>query len=279
MALIKEVEYHGRNHSLYTLPKRYTLQQQTQTCILAAQKSLEDKLKEFENHLTLHNNALITLRGAQLSQWAHEITNFPIEHDSHHLADIVSEFLHNAGQTQMITQCETLETDVGNFAQQQLMYIQTCLDLLNQYGGIACLYPLSYREKHRSICYVKWCKKLLESKSLDACMEVLTEYNIIFSPETVNNPLTQQVITFSYQLQTLLNDANVKMQKTFERLGIEGASERLDKNYNDAKGSINNFLRNEKGGSKAFECVTISALCGLNKRYLTMETAAASAGK
>lgn len=278
MALIKEAEYHGRNHSLYTLPKRFTLQQQTQSCIQGAQKALEDKLTEFESQISLHNTALTTLRGAQIAQWAHEITNFPLEHDSHKLADIVSDFLHNAGQANMITQCEQLESDVANLAQQQLMCIQNCLDLLNQYGAIACLYPLSYLEKHRSVCYVKWCKKLLDLKSIEACHEVLTEYNIIFSPETVNNPLTQQVITFSYQLQGLLNDANVRMQKTFDRLGMEGTPERLDKSYNDAKGSINSFLRNEKGAAKAFECVTISALCGLNKRYLTMETAAASAG-
>lgn len=275
---MKEAEYHGRNHSLYTLAKRFSLQQQTQGCIQGARKALEDKLAEFENHLSLHNAALGTLRGAQLAQWAHEITNFPLEHDSNRLADIVSDFLHNAGQSQTITQCEQLESDVANLAQQQLIYIQSCLDLLNQYGAIACLYPLSYLDKHRSICYVNWCKKLLDSKAIETCHEVLTEYNIIFSPETVNNPLTQQVITFSYQLQALLSELNVRMQKTYDRLGLEGVPERLDKNYSDVKGSINNFLRNEKGASKAFECVTISALCGLNKRYLTMETAAASAG-
>lgn len=281
MALIKEAEYHGCNHSLYTLAKRFALQQQTQNHIQGARKALEDKLAEFENNISLHASALATLRGAQLAQWAHDIANFPLEHDSHRLADIVSDFLHNAGQAQTITQSEQLETDVAQLAQQQLMYIQNCLDLLNQYGAIACLYPSSYLEKHRSLCYVKWGKKLLESKNIDTCHEVLTEYNIIFSPETVNNPLTQQVITFSYQLQGLLSEVNIRMQKTYDRLSVDGAPEpgsRLDKAYTDAKSSINNFLRNEKGSTKAFECVTISALCSLNKRYLTMEAAAASAG-
>lgn len=280
MALIKEAEYHGRNHSLYTLPKRFTLYQQTQGCLQNARKALEEKISEFENNSLMHSSALSKLRGPQLTQWLQEL-NFPLDHDNHRVFDVIKDFLQNAGQTSMITQCEQLEADVAQLAQQQLIYIRTCLDLLSQYGAIAGLYPSTYLEKHRSVCYVKWCKTLLESKSVETCHDILTEFNIIYSPETVNNPLTQQVVTFSYQLQTLLNETNIRLQKSYDRLTVEGipdSGSRLDKTYNETKSSISNFLRNEKGASKAFECVTMTALCALNKRYLTMEAAAASAG-
>lgn len=280
MALIKEAEYHGRNHSLYTLPKRYTIYQQTQNCLQNAQKALEEKITEFEKNIMLHSSALVELRGSQLSQWIQEL-NFPIDPDNHKIFDIVKDFLQNAGQMNMVTQCEQLESDVAQLAQQQLMYIRTCLDLLSQYIAIASLYPCTYLDKHRSVCYVKWCKKLLETKTVEMCHEILQEFNIIYSPETVNNPLTQQVVSFSYQLQSLLNETNIRLQKSYDRLTNEGMSDsgsHLEKTYNDCKSSINSFLRSEKGAAKAFECVIMSALCALNKRYLTMEAAAASAG-
>lgn len=280
MALIKEAEYHGRNHTLYTLPKRFTLYQQTQSCLQSARNALEEKITEYENHLTAHSTAMIALRGNQLAQWVQEL-NFPLEHENHKIFDIIKDFLYNAGQTTKISQCELLEAEVTQLAQQQLIQIRTCLDLLSQYSTVAGLYPASYLEKHRSKCFIKWCKHLLDTKSVDSCLDVLGEYNAGYSLETANNPLTQQVVSFSYQLQTLLNETNMRLQKSFDRLNAEGVPDpgsRLDKAYTEAQASIHTFLKSEKGATTAFECVNITALCALNKRYLTMEAAAASAG-
>lgn len=43
------------------------------------------------------------MRGPQLAQWLTEL-NFPMDKDSHMVFDLVTEFLQNAGQSQMILQ-------------------------------------------------------------------------------------------------------------------------------------------------------------------------------
>jgi hypothetical protein len=114
---------------------------------------------------------------------------------------------------------------------------------------------------------------------LHSCHEVLTQFHSLFSPETINKPLSQQVIAFAYQLQTSLAEANAHLKKSYECLAAEGLPEacvRLESAYNEACAGISAFLRGEKGAALALECVNIVALCSLNKRYLMMEAAALS---
>lgn len=113
-----------------------------------------------------------------------------------------------------------------------------------------------------------------------SCHEVVAQFHSLFSPETVNNKLSsQQVLTFSYQLKASLAEANARLKKSYECLAAEGLPEagvRLDAAYNEARARINAFLMGEKGAAMALECVNITALCALNKRYLMMEAAALS---
>ncbi|XP_044735996.1 serine/threonine-protein kinase SMG1 isoform X2 [Chrysoperla carnea] len=282
MAIVKEAEANigTGKHSLFTLPQRYQTYKRTYEAFNLAKKNLDDKIEDCEKHTKLHVVALAAIRGPQLSQWIQEL-NFPIDHENHLVFDLIKEFLQNAGQSSMITQCEQSEVELATLAQQQTVLIRSCLDLLSQYAAVASNYPTSSLEKHRSICYLKWCQILRDTKSVDVCHEVLAQFNSVFAPETANNPLVQQVVSFSYQLQTIVNDANLKLKKSYDRLTAEGipdSGSRLDQTYIEAKNSIQTFLRLEKGAIKAFECVNITALCALNKRFLMMEQAAASAG-
>lgn len=91
--------------------------------------------------------------------------------------------------------------------------------------------------------------------------------------------MSQQVVAFSYQLQTSLAEANARLKKSYECLAAEGLPEacvRLESAYNEARAGISAFLLGEKGAALALECVNITALCSLNKRYLMMEAAALS---
>lgn len=114
----------------------------------------------------------------------------------------------------------------------------------------------------------------------NSCHEVRAQFHALFSPETINNkPLSQQVLAVSYQLQTSLAEANARLKKSYERLAAEGLPEsgvQFEAAYNEARVGISAFLRGEKGAAMALECVNITALCALNKRYLMMEAAALS---
>ena len=113
-----------------------------------------------------------------------------------------------------------------------------------------------------------------------SCHEVVAQFQALFSPEALSNKsLGQQVLSFSYQLQASLAEANLRLKKSYELLTAEGLPEagvRLEAAYSDARAGINAFLRGEHGASVALECVNITALCALNKRYLMMEAAALS---
>ncbi|XP_015595300.1 serine/threonine-protein kinase SMG1 [Cephus cinctus] len=280
LALVKEAQAMGRNHALYTVVKRYNTFKRARDAHEKAKAGLKEKIEECEKHINMHNIALTAVRGPQLGQWLAEVGT-PTTQDDHLVFDLVKEFLQNAGQSQMIVQCEQSENELTQLATQQSILIRSCLDLLSQYSAICSLYPISTMSQHRSVVYHAWANKLLATGTVEACHEVISQFETNFDPMTVNNPQVQQVVTFSYQLQTILAESNEKLKKSYERMVMEGLPEslsRIDKSYSESRIQITNFLRREKGAERALECVNITALCALNKRYLMMEGAAKCAG-
>lgn len=207
-----------------------------------------------------------------MGQWLAEVGN-PANQEDHLVFDLVKEFLQNAGQSQMIVQCEQSENELTQLAMQQLMMIRNCLDLLSQYSAICNLYPISMMAQHRTVAYHNWSNKLLITGTVETCQEVIAQLEVDVS----NNSQVQPIIAFSYQMQAYLNDSNERFKKAFQRMVAEGlpeASVTIEKNYTESKSQISTFLRREKGAEKSLECVIITALCALNKRYLMMEGAA-----
>lgn len=225
--------------------------------------------------------ALSSVRGAQLGQWLAELGT-STNQDDHVVFDLVKEFLQNAGQSQMIVQCEQSENELTQLATQQSILIRNCLDLLRQYSAICNLYPLSSMSQHRTVLYHSWANKLLSSGNIETCREVMMQFENTYDPlKNANNQQVQQIITFSYQMQAILNDSNERLKKAYERMVSEGLPEsitRIEKACGESRMQIQNFLRREKGAERALECVNITALCALNKRYLMMEGAAKCAG-
>lgn len=220
------------------------------------------------------------MRGPQLGNWLEDLgTGTSIE--DHVIFDLVKEFLQNAGQSQMILQCEQSEKELKQLASQQSVYIRNCLDLLSQYSAICSLYPLSILSQHRTVLYHTWANKMLISGTVETCHEIMAQLKTCLDLINPSNPQVQHVLTFSYKMQTILKTSNERFKKTYERMVAEGlpeAANRIEKAYTESRVQITHFLRREKGAERALECVNITALCTLNKRYLIMEGAAKSAG-
>lgn len=181
----------------------------------------------------------------------------------------------------MIIHCEQSENELAQLATQQSLLIRNCLDLLSQYSAICSLYPISTMTRHRSVAYHAWSNKLLSTRTVEACHEVMSQFEGSFAPITANNPQVQHMVSFSYQLQSVLSDSNERFKKACDRMVTEELQDVLgmiEKAYADSKMQVATFLRREKGADKALECVNITALCALNKRYLMMEGAAKCAG-
>ncbi|KOC68709.1 Serine/threonine-protein kinase SMG1 [Habropoda laboriosa] len=281
LALVKEAQAMGRSHLLYSVIKRYNSFKRARDAHEKAKAGLKEKIDDCEKQINMHNMALAAIRGPQLGQWLSELGTSTNPED-HVVFDLVKEFLQNAGQSQMIVQCEQSENELTQLATQQSILIRSCLDLLSQYSAICSLYPLSSMSQHRTVLYHAWSNKLLNSGSVEACREVMAQFENTFDPiKSSNNQQVQQIITFSYQMQAILNEANERLKKAYERMVSEGLPEsvtRIEKAYGESRVQIQSFLRREKGAEKALECVNITALCALNKRYLMMEGAAKCAG-
>ncbi|OAD60741.1 Serine/threonine-protein kinase SMG1 [Eufriesea mexicana] len=281
LALVKEAQAMGRNHPLYSVIKRYNSFKRARDAHEKAKAGLKEKIEDCEKQINMHNVSFISVRGPQLGQWLTELGTSTNQED-HVVFDLVKEFLQNAGQSQMIVQCEQSENELTQLATQQSILIRNCLDLLSQYSAICSLYPLSNMSQHRTVLYHGWANKLLNTGSVETCREVMMQFENTFDPiKSSNNQQVQQIITFSYQMQTILNEANERLKKAYERMVSEGLPEsliRIEKTYGESRVQIQSFLRREKGAEKALECVNITALCALNKRYLMMEGAAKCAG-
>jgi PI-3-kinase-related kinase SMG-1 len=143
--------------------------------------------------------ALSAVRGPQLGRWLNETGGSNIQED-HLVFDLVKEFLQNAGQSQMIVQCEQSENELTQLALQQLILVRNCLDLLSQYSAICSLYPLSSMAQHRSVLYHDWTSKLLLNGTADTCHEVLAQLELHFAPLVASNPKVQRTVSFSYQV-------------------------------------------------------------------------------
>ncbi|XP_076649018.1 serine/threonine-protein kinase Smg1 isoform X2 [Halictus rubicundus] len=281
LALVKEAQAMGRNHPLYSVIKRYNSFKRARDAHEKAKAALKERIEDCEKQINMHNLALSAIRGVQLGQWLSELGT-STNSEEHVVFDLVKEFLQNAGQSQMIVQCEQSENELTQLATQQSILIRSCLDLLSQYSAICNLYPLSIMSQHRTVLYHGWANKLLNSGNVDSCLEIMAQFESTFDPlKSINNQHVQQILTFSYQMQGILNEANERWKKAYERMVSEGLPEsvgRIEKAYTESRVQIQGFLRREKGAERALECVNITALCALNKRYLMMEVAAKCAG-
>lgn len=217
-----------------------------------------------------------------MNRWLAEVSSPSATRDVHLVFDLVKEFLQNAGQNQTIVQCEQSENELIQLATQQSILIRNCLDLLSQYSAIYSLYPLSTMSQHRSVLYHTWSNTLLSTGTVEACHEVLARFEANFEQIMPNDPRVQQAVAFGYQMQAIMNEGNEKFKKHYEKMVNEGLPEalgRIEKAYAESRLEVANFLRRENGADKALECVTVTALCALNKRYLMMEGAAKCAGE
>lgn len=283
LGLVKEAQAYGRNHSLYSVVKRYNTYKHAKDAHEKAVLGLKDKMEECEKQISMHSISLAAVRGPQLARWLAEFSTPTATREDHMVFDLVKEFLQNAGQNPMIVQCEQSENDLTQLATQEALLIRSCLDLLSQYSAICSLYPLSALTQHRSVVYHAWANKLLTTGTLNVCQEVIAQFEANFETNIANETKIQPIIAFSYQIQTIMNDMNEKYKKYYERMvaneGLPEAQARIEKTYAETILQIKNFLRREKAADKALESVTITALCALNKRYLMMEGAAKCAGE
>ncbi|XP_072947723.1 serine/threonine-protein kinase SMG1 [Epargyreus clarus] len=282
MALIKEIEAYGTNfsnHPLYAISQKYTSYKQAKNAVEDSMKALIKILNDFDTQIESFATTSEVLNGPQLMAWVQEFSG-PSEDDEKPIFEHIKDFLINAGQSSMISQCEQAEVELNQSMQQTNMLVRSCLELLSQYVAVSQYYPQSQTEYHRIVTFRKYLAAALESKSPEVCREVSNQVTALVNAES-NNMDAQQIIAYNYRLQQINSEATVHLNKCLERLQLEGGPEALviaQEAYREAKANINNWLRNDENAANVLEIVVIGMLCNLNRRFLMLETGAQSAG-
>ncbi|GLG95063.1 Serine/threonine-protein kinase Smg1 [Gryllus bimaculatus] len=284
MELVKEAitEGPGSENRLYTLGSRYVKFKETQDTKRNAREMLKTKLEDVEKRYNIQSTALASVRSTELDEWAAKLS-YP-EDESNNVVNVhVNEILQNAGQNQMVIQYEQSDIEFKRLTQQQTTLMRTCLDLLRQYGSIAGLYPVSYFESHRTVCFIRWAKYLLENISVERCREVADQFQSLFSPDNNrNNILCHTAVSFSYHLQSALQNANVRLSYAAEKMTSKGLPDSIatfENDYKEAQRALENFCHREQTTKVAIEGVALTTLCSLNRQYLMKEATATSAGE
>lgn len=282
MALIKEIEAFGNNlsnHPLYAISQKYASYKQAKNAVEDSMKALVKILNDFDTQIESFNNTNEVLNGPQLMTWVQEFSG-PHEDDEKPIFEHIKEFLTNAGQSSMITQCEQAEQELNQSMQQTNHLVRSCLELLTQYVAVSQYYPQSQTEYHRIVMFRKYLATALESKSPEVCRDVSNQVTALVNAESSCGD-AQQILAYNYRLQQINAEVNTTLNKCLERLQLEGGSEAIilaQDSYMEAKTNISNWVRTEEGAAVALENVVIGMLCNLNRRYLMLENGAQSAG-
>ena len=286
-ALITEAEALGTalgSHPLNTLSQRYSVYKRTRDEFNACRQSLLDKSGHYSKQMVDYTKCLETVESHSMAEYLVELNELLVEtqiHQPTYEFDLVKAFLDNSAQSAIYLQSCQISNDLHITLLQQLTVIKETLDTLLQYGTVIRYYPASAHSQHRMAKYSEWSQYLSEHKSVPDCREVVTQFHTSIGKNAINKIPLQQVVTFSYQLQSFIRDGQFKLQKCMERLEVEAAGADVEAflmSYERAKVTIAAKM-NGSSDIDALQCVSLNVLCDLNKRLMMMESAASSSGE
>lgn len=288
------------SHPLNTLAQRYSTFRQKKDEFDNCRRALLDRMSISAKQMMDYHNCLQSIERSKIAEHLSELNELvaSIKVTSPNYAfDLVKDFLDNSAQKPIYLQSCQLSSGLDVLVTKQIATIQKSLETLMEYGAITRYHPPSVHTQHRFTKYAEWCKYLSEHQSIQDCRDVVGQFQATIGKNAITKVPVQQVITFSYSLQTTLRDSEFKLQKLMERLNgetanaavIDGGSTvnitQYTNLFEEARNSIRNYFQENNAISMekkcnvlALHCVTITILCDLNKRLLMMENAAANSG-
>lgn len=289
------------NHSLNTLTQRYSKYKRTKNEYNSCKDALIEQKSKCTQQMKDYQKCLQAIESNKTAEYLNELNELVATFkniSSAHAFDMVKDFLDNSAQMAIYLQSTQLSSGLDVLLTKQIATIQQSYDTLIEYGAISRYHPPNVHSQHRSTKYAEWCEYLTEHQSIQDCRDIVTQFQATIGKNAINKIPIQQVIAFSYQLQTNIGDGEFKLQKLHARLNVESNDSINDgdtirtivkytNSFEEARKSIRTFLHEQNTTTQstkikqnifALHCVTISTLCDLNKRLLMMENAAANSG-
>ncbi|XP_033122237.1 serine/threonine-protein kinase SMG1-like isoform X2 [Anneissia japonica] len=209
---------------------------------------IKDKIAELERWHLQHDLALETTRGRQLAIMVAEMDNKLQLKPTFHAAAVA--VMKNAGQGQVISQCELMEGELNGLLTQRRACIKSCLETLQTYAAMITTFPK--------------CKALMQT------------FHSRYSQADENK--VTHILRVETKLHELMLEANKKMVRAAEKAA---ATDNIDvSKVEEAQTAviirINTFLQeNGDAGVHSLRAVVMNALCSFNRRSLIMEGAVA----
>uniref|UniRef100_A0A8D9A0V0 non-specific serine/threonine protein kinase n=1 Tax=Cacopsylla melanoneura TaxID=428564 RepID=A0A8D9A0V0_9HEMI len=252
------------NHAFYSLPGRYKQVIEARRCRTNVLNTLQEKIEDCDKQLTQYKQAMVCLLG----QWLDDVKR-SLPSSVCQVFDLIKEFLQNAGQNSLVSQCCQLEQEISEAYAAHHRLRMGCVDILSKYSTICALYPASYINVHRSTSYKRWCQTLVIS--LDKYGEIKAEFSSLYSPPLADSMVCHQCVTFSRNLHRVLD---VQREKERERAASGPALTSEEIYLYEAEQGLREF---SVRAPVAVESAIVTALCALNKKFLLLECAAKSA--
>ncbi|ESO84130.1 hypothetical protein LOTGIDRAFT_229624 [Lottia gigantea] len=276
--LIKEA-LKNKQHNIYTLQDRYGEYSVVKSTQDSAQHAVEETITELGNWQEIHKHVIGNVQGSAIQSMCLDVTGkFDMGVPSFTAA---TDFLHGAGQSQMVSQSEELESELNNHLQQRRALIHSTLETLVNYNNMISQFGSQFALQCRTSQYLIWLQELLCCFTSQQCDSLLKRFQEEYGVNSNTHLLkTQLIVSTETTLQAYISEYNSKMMKLIERRALETVETGvLEMQLYEGENDIKKFVQeNGMCGVSSLVCMIVTALCSLNKRYLLMEGAAAGAG-
>lgn len=237
LAMIREVETLGTamsSHPLNTLSQRYHTYKITLDEFNHIKQILYDKQKDYEINYQSYYNIIsksndIIIR--ELQYELDEMTTIQINNEF----DLIKEFLDNNQQynnnnsLNMYTEADQARKELNVSFMQQSLIIKVAIDTLSQYLNIIQFYPRSLIQKHRYVCYMNWCKQLLENP--DSYQNIVEEFKLMLNNDTLIDAIAERAIQYAFELNKLWIEMDYNLRKSYDILKNETPEYNVSINY------------------------------------------------
>lgn len=285
LAMVREAEALGAamgSHSLNTLSQRYAVYKRTKNEFNATKHALVEKSELSYNQIATYKEFMKSIANnfiVDSLMELNELASMEIVSEF----DSVWEFLENSAQNLILGQGDQTNKELIAAVHQQTALVKQIFEGLIQYGDVVNCHPQRYIEQHRLCQYAQWCNHLTTTESVQSCRDVVEQFQNLFGENVILPGSVQQTLNLAFNLQNVVSDECVKLSKCYEKYQNSMDSDeanimRLDAVHSDARSAISLFLLEENGAVRALECVTLTALCDLNKKLLMMENAFSNSG-
>ncbi len=213
MSVLKEAEANP-NHRLYSLHTRFIEYNLMENAVKTQLGRVASFLEEHEHWAHVHQRTLSLLFSQsqrQLTKWLGDAAG--VSTNTGATSALVRDFLEKAGQAALLEQFEAAESAFCIAIEKQKQAVLACAQLLRHYANVACLYPASYRQRHRNILYARWARRLAESFTVATCQSVGVEFAAEFAEEESTDEERRvkrhRVLTTHFQLDNIAQEVSL----------------------------------------------------------------------